>query len=703
MVSWTGYARRSRRVLTPWIALKLFMIRSIIPPGENGVTSVVLPCSNRNDRAIRGKHSVATTFYSTSSSNKQEETDQQLLLQADLFHLSRKIQKCGRDMAACMELLEKLPNVGLGYGSNNQDEEKEGRVLPTKGTTTRTPLQPIYLHALDVLNRSIRHHHSQAITAAAATTTMTAAPSSSSLSTNSTSLLLQQQQFRSMALQLYHDCPTESIRARTIAVCSSIDDVHHSTILTLLAGPPPPGIVTVNAALAALARDKDWSRARNVLFDHMSLVVSSSSTMSCNIVLLAMERAQQGTAALELLELMLVRDDDKEKKKTLFLPRPDRSSFHHVMRALIGSGGNNNHNSNNNINNNHCHVSAVDDAYKLMERMQNSYSIRPNNETLDLFASAYGRWGDWTMVGLVDRLRLFVDGIHVFPDPERYRVEAMTNRQQNSTMVWSSNARGLKQVGSGKEAYWEIANYESEANTTKTTTTTKLVVALQPHRNPSKNGIKILLLEDNDTGDAAATATRCSDDQRPRQKAGYLLMTNSRTDSTSTMIGVFIRPDLRRMGLSKTILSIWLDLCQRAGLVARTGVINKPLLALVLQHTFGFAPRPGGVVVEVAPGGSGSSSNNGRMVALYAPSLKSMVGAFSNSDLKRESIELLNQPPLTRGRLCHVKTAFVLSPNHDDAHRLSERVVKIKEGRLVYHSIDTSWRQVFIGTGESQH
>jgi hypothetical protein len=174
-------------------------------------------------------------------------------------------------------------------------------------------------------------------------------------------------------------------------------------------------------------------------------------------------------------------------------------------------------------------------------------------------------------------------------------------------------------------------------------------------------------------------------------------MINRRNDNTSTMIGVYIRPDLRRLGLSKTILSIWLDLCQHAGLTARTGVINKPLLALVLEHTFRFSPQAGGVMIEVAPG-----SSNGK-VALYAPSLKSMEGVFSSWDVKRENIELLNRPPLTRGRLCHIKTAFELARNHDDAFRPNE-CATINESRLVYHhSVDTPWRRVILGDTSESH
>jgi hypothetical protein len=633
----TSDARCRRKGLALWIFLGL----SSTHYGNNGVTSLVLPYSKNVGGLKDGR---ATT---TGQQEQRRETfsSDQWLLPTDLIMLSRKIQKCGSDMAAVMEILEKVPMV---IGPPRPEVDRN---------LVHLLLQPVYLQALEVLNRSIRHRHSPV------TTTTTTTPSSSS----STVLL---QSLRETAVKLYQDCPTESVRARAIAVCSSIDDRNHTILTELLYSPryPPPGLVTINAALAALARDKDWVLARTVLFHHASLV----TTMSCNIVLLAMERAQQGTAAIELLEQML-----RPEETLLYLPKPDRSSYHHVMRAIVGRDNNNN-------------VSAVDDAYQLMVRMQNScYPIIPNNETFDIFATSYGRRGDWTLVGLVDNLRLGgSNSSHVFPDPETYRATTKTDRRRpSSTMHWNSSALGLKQAGSGKEAWWEIATY---INTGATTRTIQLVVALQPHRNPSKNGIKILLL-DNDDSDAI----RCHD-KKPRKKAGFLLMVNRRNDNTSTMIGVYIRPDLRRLGLSKTILSIWLDLCQQAGLTAKTGVINKPLLALVLEHTFGFSPQPGGVMIEVVPG---SSSSNGK-VALYAPSIKSMEGVFSSWDLKRENIELLNRPPATRGKLCHIKTAFELARDHDDAFIPSE-CGTINKGRLVYHSADTPWRRVILGTSGS--
>ena len=170
------------------------------------------------------------------------------------------------------------------------------------------------------------------------------------------------------------------------------------------------------------------------------------------------------------------------------------------------------------------------------------------------------------------------------------------------------------------------------------------------------------------------------------------------------MLGLFLDHNIRKQGLSKILIAIWLDLCVRAGVTPRTGVIHKPLLALVLQHSFGFRPRQDGlggtqkgVLVEISPGSDGST------VLLYAPFLKSLQGAFAFWDLKRENIRLLQESPHPRGRMCHVGTK--LTVGDEDVTELVERHLagKTGTGSLVYNSMDTCWRQVLLGNRASEN
>lgn len=423
-----------------------------------------------------------------------------------------------------------------------------------------------------------------------------------------------------LAFQFYQKCPTESMRAKAISVSGG----HH--LNTTLWFQQRPGIVSINAALASLVRAQKWEQSQALLQKFSDDV----STFSYNVVLMGMDRASQGNSALSLLHNMMK-----------YGPAPDRNSFHHTMAAL----------GRNHLN---------DEAYDLLDCMR-SNDILTNNATFDILARMYGRSGDWAMVGLVDSLRKMDCSCEPFPDPKLHRKQGESSRQQHR-WVWENDALGMKRVGTGRDAWWEFASLGN------------LTVALQPHRNPSKNGMKILLFQ-RDGGSSNAQF----------RKVGFLLMINNRTEKSSTMLGIFIHPDFRRLGLSKTILAIWLNLCDRAGLLAKTGIINKPLLALILQHTFGFSPldqNNRGVEVEVLPGAQG-------MVELYAPAIKSLEGVFGVRELEHQKIRIIAGTPSVRGRLCRIKTAFLR-----DKYNVIQTDDKID---LKYRSLDTQWMNVLLG------
>ena len=488
--------------------------------------------------------------------------------QQELLLLPRKIRGSRTNITACLELLRKIPR------------QEEGQRDPMFSPML---LQQIYLEALQVLHKQ-RSNDKQ-----------------------------------DLAFQFYKNCPTESVRAKAISVCGG----HQFNASLWLRG--QPGVASINAALAALARAQKWDQSQDWLLQFAPHL----STFSYNIVLMGMERANQGTAALALLQNM-----------TQYGPTPDRGSYHHTMGAL----GRNHEN---------------DAAYTLLDGMRLS-GVPPNNATFDILARAYGRTGDWTMVGLVDSLRQVNLWGESFPDPAVCRKQAEPSRQRH-VWRWENNAQGLKQVGSGRDAFWEFA------------TIGEFSVALQPHRNPTKNGMKILLF--------------LRDDNERLRKVGFLLMINSRPENSSTMLGIFIHPDFRRLGLSKTILAIWLDLLDRAGLSAKTGVINKPLLALILQHTFGFTPRRHeGVEVEVLPSTKGT-------VDLHAPSLKSLEGVFGAREMERQKIQIVVGTPSVPGKRCQVKTAFTL----ETLATVQANQQLAKMGNLKYRSVDTPWRNVLLG------
>lgn len=602
----------------------------------------------------------------------------------EILLLTRKIRACGADVAESLRLLRDW--------------------LPSP-TSTSLPVdelllqyEPACMEALGVVSRAQRQLQTGVIRLPADAR--------------------RQQELLQTVLDLYEKCPTDSCRARTISICGSSSlETGYPVALALLrrGGERPPSIQCYNAALAACAASRDWSEARGILLFEMP----HASTLSCNIVLTAMERAKQGSHARELLQDM-VRDQQQQQQQKVEggLPPPDRLSFHLTMSALIdnetietdatgirrGSGN----------------YTSVDDAFNLLRTMQlldDLYAsnkgrrarypklhVRPNNATFDLLASAYGRCGDWAMARMIDSLRhRRIDNESEasstrdeFPDPERYRSSACTSsntRHSPLILRWEDELL-LGMERDAKEKCWKFAVYQDPV------ATLSLTVALKPHRNPAKNGIKILLFDNH---------SNCS-------KVGYLLMINNHNEAgvaSSTLLGVFLAHSGRKKGLSKVLLAIWLDLCRRAEIAPRTGAIHKPLLALVLQHTFGFQPRGGkddaggrhasvktaskssttGVYVEVSPGRDGTA------VELYAPSLKSLQGAFTLWDMKRENIRLLQEAPSPRGRPCLIGGTFEVGNNVTTATKIDRQLAgKTGTGALIYNSMTTCWRGVFLGS-----
>jgi hypothetical protein len=194
------------------------------------------------------------------------------------------------------------------------------------------------------------------------------------------------------------------------------------------------------------------------------------------------------------------------------------------------------------------------------------------------------------------------------------------NQSQERTFLeaWQT----LTKVGKGRNAYWMLGY------------TQQYQIALSRHRNPSANGMKLLLMDGS-------------------EKYAYLLMIN--TDRTSTLLGVYVDPVHRKRKLSKLILALWMRLCLDAGLIPQTGIMNKPLLCLTLQDSFGYIPQSNtGVTVQIC-----SSSNSGKIL-LYSPD-KVIAGAFSPADIQREGLIFTSTPGPGRT----IRVASPLSPTSD--------------------------------------
>lgn len=530
-----------------------------------------------------------------------------------------------------------------------------------------------------------------------------------------------------------------------------------------------------------------WEQALQILRHDMP--EEYRTTLTCNAVLTVLEKNKRPAEALELLESMMMmkmmtaatitglpsscEDNDSsgpgssvavhgahsvsEKDYVQKFPPPDRVSFHKVIKTLttaanITKNGDNNNNQ------------FLERAYQLIPHMIQS-NISPNQNTYDLLVRGFGRVGNWTMVHYLESLRS-KPSAELFLAIKKKTVTTSVSQRNNNydddTAIgnkistddaffapWPDSAdAGMIKHGKGKFAYWEIGQYTEETRITNDNSTStggqnttinsiSMTVALQPHRNPAKNGIKLLLLDNHD-----------GEPTKKKKKAGFLLMINSHSatktheqnrpqnngrissKSGSKLLGVCLDKAYRKQGLSKVLLAIWIDLCLSSGLAPVTGIINKPLLALVLQHTFGFVPTDSsGVDVEIGRGHNGSSTindssagNSGTtVVELYSSHLKSLHGAFSEKDQRRENIRLLKEapaahrkrPPCRIGASLHYvppppTAATTTTPNTKNSNNgcelalLAETVRRqlrgrSRSGRLEYTSSEVNWPPVLLG------
>lgn len=455
-----------------------------------------------------------------------------------------------------------------------------------------------------------------------------------------------------VAMELYRTkMPTsESCRALAIAVCGKCGEYQQA--LKLLRETPTThnskqqqvSIQSYNAAIAACGHAHQWKEALHVLEHDMPTKLVS--TFTCNAVLTALAKCKRGTEAFQLIKDM----------KSLKYPadaKPDRNSYNHAIQALAKQG-------------------KLETCLFLFKEMKQHPDTFPNDQTYELLITAHSKRKQWEMARTLERERQEQqqnDGTTTTNDHK-----TSSNKPQadiGSFDFW--DMKNMTKVGRGKYARWEFGTYQPQCNGKPC-----LTIAIHPHRNPAKNGISLILVDNTGT---------------TPKKLGYAIMVNSATANTSTLLGVYVDPQQRKKGYSKVFLALWFYLCRQASIQPKTGIINKPLLALVLQYTFCCIPQPGqGVHAELSVGKEGA-------VVLYSSQAKDLAGAFSPKDVKRERLEFIQYPAEPRGRQVRIGAAFS-PPVKDEV--LKESVDKVLAGSngngKVSHGLTShEVRRLFLG------
>jgi len=120
---------------------------------------------------------------------------------------------------------------------------------------------------------------------------------------------------------------------------------------------------------------------------------------------------------------------------------------------------------------------------------------------------------------------------------------------------------GLPKVGKGHDSRWRLAEYRGEGHV--------LDFSVGLDRNPDMRCLRLLVTESG-------------------RKVGFMLLENQ--EDGSALRGIKVEEPFRGRGHSRRLLAGWARLCLEAGIVPRTRVINKPLVALGLER-LGFRPR----------------------------------------------------------------------------------------------------------------
>jgi pentatricopeptide repeat protein len=462
-----------------------------------------------------------------------------------------------------------------------------------------------------------------------------------------------------LALELYKKYPSEAARTTMISVLGRCNQITKAIELLedddddIISG-GPPSTASYNAAIAACGKLKDWELALDIY--HNKIPEDRISSLTTNALLTILSKCRKGDHSLLIFENMKKIPPTPTNNNTRTRATTDGTdsvTYTLVISSLVRSN-------------------MVLEASQILEDLENRrrqhYCSRKSIESMyELVLSAYSQQSDWSSVERLERMR---DRKNVSnggdEDEDDINDDHIYRFQQ-----WE----GLTKVDKGKESYWIIGTYQSDNNIVDNDNTNKnklnITVGTRPHRNPARNGIQIIFLE-NVFDEETKTWKQ--------NKLGYLLMKNNSHDRTSSMLGMFLTQTERGRGISKICLSIWILLCLDASLLPVTGIINKPLLALILQYTFGFVSpsknkNHNGVLVELS-----QDLQDKTCVVLYSSSKKSLEGAFSPSDRVHQNIKILSQqPPAVRGRIVRIGSKLKPSSELKNLRDTCEEILSIEE------------------------
>jgi hypothetical protein len=175
-------------------------------------------------------------------------------------------------------------------------------------------------------------------------------------------------------------------------------------------------------------------------------------------------------------------------------------------------------------------------------------------------------------------------------------------------------------------------------------------IVLCRDRSSKMAGLSILLTEGNGH-------------RKKGKKVGYLLAGVDKCGDVS-LRGVHIAETARGRGLSKLLLSTWIILCHKLGVRPTTKIMDKPLVSLVLESSFGFVAENQGWPVHIgAPfkrstaDTTTASREESGCARLWSENNQRLRSLFSKNLCKTQRIEIVQECP-SPSRRTYVHTIF---------------------------------------------
>lgn len=416
-----------------------------------------------------------------------------------------------------------------------------------------------------------------------------------------------------------------------------------------------PSVMLYNSAVAACGKAGAWEEALRLLNDSedrfqevdVENSLKNSRISGYEAALTVLARNKRYSEALLLLEKMRQRGVS-----------PNVNTYNLVLLACSKAAK---------------HTDAIQ---ILCEMLVKGGELSPNANSYELVMCACGKVGAWKEASLIEDMMINPKSRHEISSILCELTENVNNfsvaRGSSTPYFWYFE--GLDRFGSGKHSWWKIGDLKFNA-VSSDDDVSDIVIGISSHRNPRRYGQTLMFFD------------------HKGNKLGFVLVKQSKIDPareigeshlSSRLVGMLVEKRFRGKGLSSLFMAVWLNFCIQFGAVPSAEKINKPLLALALQHKFGFHPTGGGIGVEISPLKYNSHilhENEDLMrlgsrepVVLYSPSRSFLHGAFSSGELKKQGMMISQHPPSPRCPVVQVKTCFHF-PSYDA--RKSEELMKM--------------------------